>query len=205
MTHGATPPFHVLYVCRANQCRSVMAEFMLAAAFGADPRFEGVDWRVSSAGVAARTGVPVHPGAARVLDEREIPHDDFASRQLAVDLVETADLILTAERAHRSAVLRVGPGAIHRTFTMRQFARLTATVGAEMSGPLDGPQLVGAALTARGDQQPVDPAQDDIADPVGGPIRGFRRCADEIAGTLAAFGVWPGPPTAGRGWWRRNR
>lgn len=206
MTHASKPGFHVLYVCWANQCRSPIAELLLASAMRGYPRFEDAGWRVSSAGVAARTGRRIDPSAARVLAERGVQSAGFTSRPLRAPLVGSANLILTAERAHRSAVLQVDPGAAVRTFTMRQFARLVGDPGISSDSPDHGPALVQAALDNRGLFPPRDPQEDDIADPVGRPVRDFRRSIDAIAETLRAFDVAASVPSAaGRPWWHRFR
>lgn len=206
MTHAAKPAFQVLYVCWANQCRSPIAELLLNSAIRGNPRFEDAGWRVCSAGVAARTGRRIDPGAARVLAERGVQSAAFTSQLLTPQLVETANLILTSERAHRPAVIQLDAGATTRTFTMRQFTRLVGHPGISWDSPDYGPALVQAALDNRGLFPPRDPQEDDIADPVGRPIRDFRRSIETIAETLRAFDVAASvQSTAGRPWWRRFR
>lgn len=206
MTHAAKPAFHVLYVCWANQCRSPIAELLLSSAMRGNPRFEGAGWRVSSAGVAARTGRRIDPGAARVLAERGVQSAAFTSQPLTAQLVETANLILTAERAHRPAVIQLDAGATTRTFTMRQFTRLVGHPVISWDSPDYGPALVQAALDNRGLFPPRDLQDDDIVDPVGRPVRDFRRSIEAIAETQAVFDVpASGQSAARRPWWHRFR
>lgn len=54
------------------------------------------------------------------------------SRALAVADTEQADLILTAERAHRSAVVRTSPIARGRTFTLKEALVLTSVLTDEV-------------------------------------------------------------------------
>jgi protein-tyrosine phosphatase len=54
------------------------------------------------------------------------------SRALTVEDMEQADLILTAERAHRSAVVRMSPIARGRTFTLKEALVLTSVLTDEV-------------------------------------------------------------------------
>ena len=188
-------PFSVLMVCTANYCRSPIAEQLLIAA--ATDRFGAGAWRVGSAGTAAHDERPIHEFSAQVLMERNAFVEGHRSRLLDANLVREADLVLTASREHRSAVVRLLPAAIGRTFTMLQFARL-----AGMVPPLHGPdparlgrELVVEAKAARPLLQPVPPEEDDLPDPMGGPLADFERCATRLDGVVRAIlaPVQPGP------------
>lgn len=196
MVNGAALDFTILYVCQVNQCRSAMAELLLRDRLSAAQGTR--TWQVSSAGVAARPGVGLHPLARRLLQRQAIDVDGFASRQLTTDLILSADLVLTAERSQRAAVVRLAPDAAGRTFTMRQFARLADP---DPAAPLDGPSLLRSALHHRGLRAAATPSDDDISDPVGGPLRGFRRCLESVEHTLSAFGY---PAVSAGGWPRRK-
>lgn len=54
------------------------------------------------------------------------------SRSLTVEDAEQADLILTAERVHRSAVVRMSPIARGRTFTLKEALVLTSVLTDEV-------------------------------------------------------------------------
>ena len=72
---------------------------------------------------------------------------------------------------------------LHRTFTLRQFARLAAAAAATAEADPAGRPLraaVEAAARARGRLQPAAPDADDLRDPIGGTPADFRRCAEEI-------------------------
>ncbi len=173
--------FAVLMVCTANYCRSPIAEQLLSAAaarhFGARNT-----WQVSSAGTDASFVSPMHEFSAQALLDRAALVDGHRTRQLDGDMLREADLVLTATREHRSAVVRRLPAAIGRTFTMLQFARLSDAVEpltADDPGEL-GRRLVAEAKAARGMLQPVPPEQDDLADPMGRPLAEFQACADRL-------------------------
>jgi len=117
-TDGRTSDFGVLVVCTGNICRSPAGERLLRHTLSAT----GVD--VTSAGTYAVAGHPVEPSMARLLTVDGIDVAGFAARRLTERLVRDADLVLTMETGHRSAVVQAHPRALTRAFTLREFAYL---------------------------------------------------------------------------------
>ncbi|MEV0157275.1 low molecular weight phosphatase family protein [Micromonospora sp. NPDC050686] len=169
----------VLFVCHANLCRSPMAEYLAARLM------EKLPVEVSSVGTAALEGRPMHPFAANVAAETGSDPNTFRSRRLSPRHLAEAGLVLTASRRHRSICVSLAPRALHRTFTVFQFARLAE----EADRPVDVaagllPAVVRAAARVRGRLQPAAPEDDDIIDPVRGTPEDFRRCARQIERAL---------------------
>lgn len=104
----------VLYVCTANICRSPSAAALLRDAVSTHPELGGIE--VQSAGTHAWDGAP-GCGEAPALAGRAESH---RSQTLTAELVAWADLVLTAERDHRAAIVSLDPAARSRTFTMIQ-------------------------------------------------------------------------------------
>lgn len=173
--------FSVLFVCTGNICRSPMAERLFQARIGA-----GVE--SSSAGVSGLEGWAMDPPSAQVL--RELGGDPVGhlARRLSLQMIEAADLILTAETFHRSAVVQLEPLGFRRTFTLREFGRLGASFGALTEGPTD--QSLRARVIAvaeqRGSVDPVEPSADDIADPYGEPLNVTRMVGSQISQAVNA-------------------
>lgn len=122
----------ILVVCTANVCRSPLAAGILN--MGLRPLFPG-NLTLLSAGTAARSDQELCPTAMRQLAARGVPAhvaDRSRAGRLDVGLVETADLILTADTAQRAVVAQLSPGARARTFTLREAAFLLG--GAERLG-----------------------------------------------------------------------
>ena len=165
--------FDILFVCTGNICRSPTAHLLAASRLPAD-RFT-----VHSAGTYGLAGYPVEPSAARLLTAQGIGCDEFRARRLDPDLVARADLILTATREHRTAVVTIAPEALPKTFPIWEFARLVAQV----DGIEDPHQLVAAAAAARG-RAWAPPEQDDVADPYGLGGKAYDRAFQEIATAL---------------------
>ncbi|MEX5707955.1 hypothetical protein AB1484_06465 [Parafrankia sp. FMc6] len=95
--------------------------------------------------------------------------------------------------------MMLAPRAVRRTFTLREFARLTRRVKPEhidaAAGKFPdwdergclraaGTALVVAGVTARGAAPPATTEDDDLKDPLGGGLDAFRACADTIEAAL---------------------
>lgn len=180
--------FRVLYVCTGNICRSPMAEVLTRA--GLHERLGAAAQRVvvDSAGTWGQTGRPMEPYALRTLAAYGLSGTDFRARELAATHVAAADLVLAATREHRAAAVVLLPRAAARTFTLREFARLADAV--DPAGLPDGDvlvrarALVRAAAARRGLVPPVDPRDDDLADPYRAPESAFVECARLVHRTL---------------------
>jgi protein-tyrosine phosphatase len=185
---GSGPP-GILFVCYANLCRSPVAERLARALLSRRIGDAAGRLPIGSAGTHARAGLPMHPYAMSVIVERGGDACAFHSRPLARDLIAAAGLVLTAGRAERAACATLLPGAVGRTFTVRQFGRLAeAAIRAGARPPGDAADrlefAVRAVTAARSLLQPVDPSEDDIIDPIGAGLTGFRCCAVTIEAAL---------------------
>ena len=89
--------FRVLVVCRANHCRSPIAQQLLA--YEAANRFGSGQWRIDSAGTDIPGAWPLHEHAATVLGERLPSVAPHRSVQLTAPRIADTDLVLTASRA----------------------------------------------------------------------------------------------------------
>ncbi len=176
--------FRVLMVCTANHCRSPMAQQLLRQA--ASARFGDGAWSVGSAGTNIPGPWPLHPYAAAALADRLPAVAPHTSQQLSARGIADADLILTASRRQRGIVVREVPGAVGRTFTIRQFARLCDAVASLPDDLLGadageaGRRLVVEAKLARSSLQPVPGEEEDLPDPMGGSLADFQLCADRL-------------------------
>lgn len=182
-------PFAVLYVCTGNVCRSPMAELLMRA--WGDPRSDLV---VGSAGLHALVGRPVDEGSATVLAELGVNPTRHRARQFEPWMAEEADLVLTAERAHREQIMTQVPSAFRRTFTMKELARILPRIEI---GPDRAATVASAAAHRALAPRPDEPEDDDVADPYRLPVRHAATAATEIIATvkqaLAVFGAVPEP------------
>jgi protein-tyrosine phosphatase len=173
--------FTVLYVCTGNVCRSPMAELLFRG--WANPAADVV---VSSAGTEALEGHGIDRSSASALGQLGIDPSQHRGRRFEPWMAADADLILTAAREHRDAIISAMPTLYRRTFTMKEFARLVNGLG-----PGDPRSIVAAAAARRGQFVPEDP-DDDVRDPYRGAIKHAKTIAEEITesvyATVAALG-----------------
>jgi protein-tyrosine phosphatase len=182
--------FRILVVCTANICRSPMAEYLLRGLL--EPDEASTQWRyvaVSSAGVLGWDGAEMDPPAAAELRRLGGDPTGFRAQSFAPELGEGADLILTATVEHRRFVLEEVPRALHRTFTLLEFAHLVSTVEQVRAASGDPARTVRLAAAHRGSSW-VEGY--DLADPYGRPAAVHRRIAEvvlaaarTVAGALA--------------------
>lgn len=126
-----------------------------------------------------------------------------AARRLTPSLAESADLILTLDRAQRRRVAGLAPRVIRRTFTLREFARLAA--GARRSRLPASPslaELLDAVSVQRRDWiGEVGPEEDEVMDPFGRPmevhVETGRLIDEAVRVTASVLGGVGSPTTTG--------
>jgi protein-tyrosine phosphatase len=193
----AAPPgdpdrFRIRYVCTGNVCRSVFAERLTRAGVIARLGSLASAFDIASAGTAATPGQTMHPYVRDILRARGAASDGFASQRLTTAMVAAADVVLAAAAVDRDRAIALAPAALGRTFTIREFARLAGHASLPEPAATTGPAglvvraraAVAASQRMRGNVPYVDPASDDVADPVRTPAA-FAACADRIALALA--------------------
>lgn len=160
-------PFEILTVCTGNIARSPLVAQLLSVQL-ALPRTALV---VGSAGTGALVGEPMTEQAAELSRRYGGNPVHHRARQVTSAMVESADLVLTATRQHRSDVVSLAPRAARYAFTLRQFARLVESLDQEgIAGPPGSPtrlrEVVRGAAGQRGFVAPLrDPDDDDLVDP----------------------------------------
>lgn len=116
--HSPDHPLRVLFVCTANICRSPSMELMARALVG-----DGTDLAFASAGTHGFVDHEMDATMAAAVGEDA---SGFRSRRIERPIIDSADLILTAEAAHRKYIIEEFPGAFRKVFTIGQFVRDTA-------------------------------------------------------------------------------
>lgn len=164
----------------------------------------GVPVRAASAGTNGLTGYAMDAPSALVLRELGGNPDGHTARRVTPALVDSASLVLTADSGHRAALLKESPLAFRRTFTLREFARLSAG-RPPLSGatPASLAERVREVAAARGvTPAPERPGADDIGDPFGAPMDVVRASgaavSDAVNAAIAGLGLVgvPGSPDA---------
>ena len=137
-------------------------------------------FEVASAGVQGWDRKPMDTMAAMELMRFGHSPGKFRSHAIVSYLVDSADLILTATKSHRSEVLAMNPKALRRAFTLVEFAALCEKVDAAYPSEL-------VAEAAR--QRSLAPAEVDIGDPYRRSPEIHRHTADQIAEAVRIVGA----------------
>ena len=162
----------VMTVCTGNMCRSPLAERLLAKRTAQ----AGLDVVVDSAGTRAVNGGPIHRETVRVIEHYGGNPADFSSRLIQPKLLHGHDLVLTAERSHRSAVVEIAPLLWKRTFTLLEAATLADA----------DPSLTLADLHRARRTIDVDAASLDVEDPINQDPSVFDRTGRQISDAVDA-------------------
>jgi protein-tyrosine phosphatase len=169
----------ILVVCTGNVCRSPMAEGFLRAAL--DERLGRDAPPVTSAGTAGWAGSGAMQESVVAARERGVDISSHVAREIRSHMIEDADLVLCMAADHRESIVWAAPGLAAKTFTIKELVRLLEA--AAPAGSLA--ERVAAAAARRNSSGPAD---DDVRDPLGDAIDGYREVADELhdlAGRLA--------------------
>jgi protein-tyrosine phosphatase len=139
---------------------------------------------VTSAGTGALVDEPMQPYAVRAMAALGVTAGRFAARDVDPAMLAASDVVLTATRQHRAIVVTVEPSVVRRTFTIKEFARLAASLD-DRPGRLSA--LVERVAGQRGWQPTVTATEDDVADPYGLPAERYGATAAELNDAVTAI------------------
>jgi protein-tyrosine phosphatase len=169
----------VLVLCTANVCRSPMAEVLLArhaAALGAAVS-------VRSAGMLCDGEQPL-PEAITALAGYGLDIAAHRSRQVTPADLERADLALAMARENLRHAVVLEPTVWPRAFTLKELVRRGEAIGARAPGEGFADWLARAHEGRRQAALLGDCADDDVADPAGGPPQAYAEAAVTLCGLL---------------------
>lgn len=162
----------ILVLCTGNTCRSPMAQALLGRRLAA----LGCAAAVHSAGILG-AGEPARREAVSVMAGYGIDISTHHSRRVTAEDLDRADLTLAMAREHVRHAVVTAPAAWPRTFTLAELVRRGRAVGPR--GP--GESLPGWLARAQAGRQRAallgSSADDDVADPAGGPMPAYERAA----------------------------
>lgn len=93
---------NILVVCTGNICRSPTGEYLLKKELGPD-------FNVISAGLGALVDNPAHEISQKIAMEHGVDMSAHRARQINLDILKWADLILVMENGHKRELLRRYP------------------------------------------------------------------------------------------------
>ena len=183
----------ILLLCTANQCRSVMAEALLARGLAGS----GATACVCSAGLL-REGVPPPPEVIRAMAGRGLDVARHRSSVLRAEALEGAGLVLGMAREHVRHAVVADPATWPRAFTLKEVVRRGEATGPGQAGESLACWL--ARMHAGRDRWALlgDSPADDVADPFGGPPEAYAASATQIEDLVGRLVVLCGPLLAGQ-------
>lgn len=162
----------VLVLCTGNLCRSPLTEALLIDRL----REAGLHADVSSAGLAAPKGRQPDKNLLQVADEHGVDVSGHRSRPVSAEMVAQADLILVMTHRHRDEVAKLDQPAADRTALLRPAAWKARVAAGDFTFEQWARTLVAdVPLSERSRHR-----GDDIADPVGRPLRHYRTMAADV-------------------------
>lgn len=165
-----------------------MVQAMLTARLAA----RGVTADVSSAGLLGAAWQPP-PEVIAVMAARGIDVTGHRSRIVTADDLASADLVLGLAREHVRHAAVLLPEAWPRAFTIRELLRRGQQAGPRAPGEPLAHWLARVAQDRRRHDLLGRHPADDVADPAGGPLRGYQAACgllDCLARELVELG-WP--------------
>ena len=169
MTTPLGPPMRILTVCSHNRTRSVMMAAMLDAML-TERLGEGAA-EIRSSGFGPED-IPAIDDAVDAMRRRGVDVSAHRSSTTTVSLVDDADLILTAERAHVVKIAALSPDAFRRALTLPEF--LAAAVSGGVDSAADLRAWVRSLTEQRKAGEYLRAAVPEVADPTGSAPRAFE-------------------------------
>jgi protein-tyrosine phosphatase len=164
-----------------------MAEQMLSVQL---QRLGKTNIKISSAGTMAMSGHGIDESIFNAMQELSLAPRKHSARQLTKEMIEEADLVLTATTSHRSDVVELVIPANRYSFTLKEFASLAKYV--VESGAKDiaenEEQLLADTKLLRGYGLALD--NQDIADPYRLGPDAARTSALETAEAIEWVARW---------------
>jgi protein-tyrosine phosphatase len=105
----------IITICTGNICRSPAAEFLLRQRLEAVASWQG---SVHSAGIGALVNHPADENTQAMMLANDIDLSAHRAKQLTLEHLRQADLVLVMEKHHRQAVLDLDPTARGKTFLL---------------------------------------------------------------------------------------
>lgn len=180
--------FEILTVCTGNICRSPLAELMLRN------QLEDLPAKIHSAGTYDLGASRMTSDAQRLAVLGGVSPEEakeHRSTLLLEPMAKTPDLILTMTRDHRRHVLQLAPARMRFAFTIREFARIAASVPdpeiqrrAAEAGDDPSARLRAAVAVVSSHRgaapAPRAPEDDDVIDPYRHPWETYQLMASQL-------------------------
>jgi protein-tyrosine phosphatase len=165
----------VRIVCTANMCRSPMAAGLLRSRLALTN--EQVD--VFSAGLLESGRTPP-PEVVSVMGSVGVDLSGHRSQRLMAAAVDGADLLIAMQRMHAREIVVLDPTAWPQTFTLKELVRRGNDAGPRRPLQDLDSWLAGLHQGRKRAELLGDSPDDDVADPIGGPLGGYEATLREL-------------------------
>lgn len=110
-------PIKILFVCTGNTCRSPMAEVITKDAF----EKAGIPAKISSAGTVGEVENPATQNAILTMEKRGLDLNNHHPRQITVEMVNEADLVLIMAQKNKDFVLNMPGVHSEKVFLLHEY------------------------------------------------------------------------------------
>ncbi len=166
---------NIVTMCTHNRTRSVL----MGALLGKHLAELGVESRISTAGMSG-DDLPATESTVRLLGQRGIDVSAHRSSFISDEVMDAADLVVTAEVQHVVFVSGRWHGSFARTFTLPELVQRAEVVGRRRRTPLPDWLAQVSEGRAEGFDYMSDPSVLQVADPTGQSPLVWRASFDEI-------------------------
>lgn len=111
--------YRILFVCTANICRTPLAKYYLKLRVEHDNLHNFID--VLSAGTWAKKGAPAAEFSQVVCKENGMDASAHVSREIDIQLMKTADVILCMSSEQKRDLAAIFPQFRHKIFLLREY------------------------------------------------------------------------------------
>ena len=178
--HGADTRISILFVCKANQCRSPLAE-AIARRQIADRE---VAAEIRSAGLEANPGQPVTDGTLMAGRKAGFDLSEHRSQLVDAELVSSSNLILAMERDQIIDLVNVHGADLRHTFTVPELASIARLrTNRRADGTLA--DWLNWVASKRAPIEVLFAPPMEIPDPTGKAMRHYRTTIDRLGADLS--------------------
>lgn len=153
-----------------------------------------IEVTVASGGTIS-AGAPATDEAIQVMAARGIDIEGHVSRKFDDVLQDEPEIVIALAREHALEVVDWRPDLCTRTFTLKELARRSETLGERREDQSIADYLAPLSAGRNKSDLTALSRKDDVSDPIGRSRRRYEKCADELEILIGQLvqNLWPRP------------